>query len=378
MKVAVLISGGVDSSVALHLARQAGHDVTAFYLKVWLEDEMEYLGQCPWEEDLEYIHAVCDSIDVPVQVVPIQQDYWQRVIEHSLAEIKAGRTPNPDMLCNSRVKFGAFLDQIDSDYERVITGHYAHSVRDDRPGNPAGPITRLMRAPDPIKDQTYFLAQMSQQQIARAMFPLGQFEKSQVRELAHELQLPNMDRPDSQGLCFLGKISFRDFVKHHLGEMPGDYINLDTGERVGEHKGYWFYTIGQRHGLGLSHGPWFVAARDIKNNIVYISNQYYNDDKARDELEVGLLNWVADYVPEAERLQVKLRHGPRIHDCKIEPLQNAAGQVDRIHIKLDQNDQGIAAGQYAVFYKNNECLGSGMILEDQVQLELHSLINQKA
>lgn len=351
-KTAVLISGGVDSSVALHLMHKARHEFVAFYLKVWLEDELEYLGQCPWQEDLDYIHKVCQPLGIPLEVISIQQDYWQRVIEHSLQEIKAGRTPNPDMLCNSRVKFGSFLDQVGSQYTRIATGHYANAFCEKN-------ITYLKKAPDIVKDQTYFLAQLTQEQLSRAVFPIGRYKKEEVRKMARELDLANMKRPDSQGLCFLGKISFRDFVKHHLGENPGPFIDIDTGKEVGMHNGYWFYTIGQRHGLGLSHGPWFVAARDIKKNHVYISNQYYDPQKKRDTLVVGMCNWLSGYEPGPERLQVKLRHGPKTGNCTIEPLGST------ILVKLEENDQGIAAGQYAVFYKNELCLGSGMILEDQ-------------
>ncbi|MCB1174785.1 MAG: tRNA 2-thiouridine(34) synthase MnmA [Leptospiraceae bacterium] len=353
-RMAVLLSGGVDSSVALHLMHRQGHELEAFYLKVWLEDELEYLGQCPWEEDLEYIEKICRPLGIPLHVVPIQQDYWQRVIAHSLEEIRAGRTPNPDMLCNSRIKFGAFLDQIDSAFDKVVTGHYAATIQKDG-------ITFLKRVADPIKDQTYFLAHLTQEQLSRAHFPIGAYVKSEIRQMAQDWQLPNQDRPDSQGLCFLGKIRFRDFVRHHMGEKPGPYINLDTGETVGEHQGYWFYTIGQRHGLGLSHGPWFVAGRDIAQNIIYISNTYYDPGKERRELWVGRLNWLSGYHPQKESMQVKLRHGPKIHDCEIEP------QGDRLFVRLRANDQGIAAGQYAVFYQEGICLGCGMILEDQIK-----------
>ncbi|MCB1307898.1 MAG: tRNA 2-thiouridine(34) synthase MnmA [Leptospiraceae bacterium] len=348
MKVAALISGGVDSSVALYLAREAGYDLTAFYLKVWLEDELEYLGQCPWEEDLEYVQAVCDQLDVPLQVVPIQQEYWQRVIEFALQEIEAGRTPNPDMLCNSRVKFGAFMDYIGNEYSRIITGHYARVRRTDD-------HVDLRTAPDPIKDQTYFLAHLNQTQLSRAEFPIGEYQKDQVRELAARFALPTATRPDSQGLCFLGKISFRDFVRHHLGERPGHFKEHETGVIVAQHRGYWFYTIGQRHGLGLAGGPWYVVSRDIAQNVVYISRSYYAEDKQRDSLQVSGLNWI-NRAPETDRLRVKLRHGPGFHDCTIEYID-----ADRLFVRLAQNDQGIAPGQYAVFYDKDICLGCGMI-----------------
>ena len=254
MKIAVLTSGGVDSSVALRLLKDAGHDVTAFYLKIWLEDELAYLGECPWEEDLEFVQKICSEIDVPLKVVPMQQEYWNKVVSYTVSEAKAGRTPNPDVLCNQQIKFGAFYEFIDDSYEKVATGHYAQ-VEESADG------FLLKRAPDPVKDQTYFLAQISQKQLSRAMFPIGEYKKDEVRALAEKYQLPNKDRKDSQGICFLGKIPFKEFLKHHLDEMPGDFIDLETMEKIGEHQGFWFYTIGQRNGLGLSGGPWFVVKK---------------------------------------------------------------------------------------------------------------------
>jgi tRNA (5-methylaminomethyl-2-thiouridylate)-methyltransferase len=366
MKVAALVSGGVDSSVSLHLLKAAGHDVTAFYLKVWLEDELEYLGQCPWEEDLEFVHQVCDSLDIPVRVIPVQQDYRERVIRYAISEVEQGRTPNPDILCNSRIKFGCFYDRIDrespGEFDKVATGHYAQ-VR-ERAG-----VYELMTAPDPIKDQTYFLSHLSQEQLSRAMFPIGGYRKEEVRELAARFDLVNQDRRDSQGLCFLGKISFRDFIKHHLGERPGDIVELESGERLGEHRGIWFHTIGQRQGLGLSGGPWYVARKDVERNIVYISRNYFSEEKRRDTFEVGQLHWIGGEAPpharagDARRLRVKLRHGEASYGCTLEPppANAAADESDtagegpaggpRLLVRIDSRDQGIAAGQFAVFYE---------------------------
>ncbi|MCR9143662.1 MAG: tRNA 2-thiouridine(34) synthase MnmA [bacterium] len=357
MKVAALVSGGVDSSVSLHLLKEAGHDITAFYLKVWLEDELEYLGQCPWEEDLEFVNQVCDSLDIPVRVIPVQQDYRDRVIRYAIGEVEQGRTPNPDILCNSRIKFGCFYDRMDSEYpgefDKVATGHYAN-VREVDSG------FQLMTAPDPIKDQTYFLSHLNQEQLSRAMFPIGSFRKEKVRELAARFDLVNQDRRDSQGLCFLGKISFRDFIKHHLGERPGAIVELESGERLGEHRGMWFHTIGQRQGLGLSGGPWYVVRKDVEQNIVYVSRNYFSEDKRRDSFEVGQLHWIAGRPPEditarngdsPRPLWVKLRHGEAYYSCTLSPGENSGDASDvRLNVKIDGRDQGIAAGQFAVFY----------------------------
>ncbi|MDP2366436.1 MAG: tRNA 2-thiouridine(34) synthase MnmA, partial [Ignavibacteria bacterium] len=266
MKVAVLLSGGVDSSVALRLLKDEGHDVTAFYLKIWLQDEFSFLGDCPWEEDLDFARAVCEQADVPLESINMQTEYWDSVVSYTISEIKEGRTPNPDMFCNRLIKFGQFINKIDNSFEKVASGHYAkiENVNDK---------FILKTSPDPIKDQTYFLAYLTQQQLSRALFPIGTYRKKQIRELAHSYDLPNMFRKDSQGVCFLGKIKFSDFIKHHLGEIEGDIIDVDTNKVMGKHKGYYFYTIGQRSGLKLGGGPWYVISKDVEKNIVYISKE---------------------------------------------------------------------------------------------------------
>ncbi len=361
MKVAVLVSGGVDSSVALALLKQQGYDVTAFYLKIWLEDELSYLTDCPWEEDLRYVRQVCAQLDVPLEVVSLQQEYRDEVVGYTIREVRAGRTPNPDILCNKRIKFGLFLDKIDSKYEKVATGHYAQVV--ENLGN-----YELHMTPDPIKDQTYFLSHLSQEQLARAMFPIGHLKKEEVRKLAQQFNLPNKDRKDSQGICFLGKFKYRDFIKHYLGEKPGDLIEFETGKKLGKHEGFWFYTVGQRQGIGLSGGPWYVVSKDCEKNIIYISREYYSNEKVRDTFEVDNLNWIGDPSiqlasratqgerEESANLCVKLRHGPDLKDCKVVPIAQ-----NHFQVILNCSDQGIAAGQYAVFYVGSRCVASGVI-----------------
>ncbi|MBU0727303.1 tRNA 2-thiouridine(34) synthase MnmA [Patescibacteria group bacterium] len=353
MKIAVLASGGVDSSVVLNLLKKEGHDLTAFYLKIWLEDEMSYMGQCPWKEDLAYVRTICQKLGVPLEVVNMQEEYWDRVVSYTIAEAKAGRTPNPDIFCNQLVKFGAFYDKIDDSFEKVATGHYAQVIKDTghRTQNTAEAFL-LKRAPDPVKDQTYFLAHLSQDQLSRAMFPIGKYKKEEVRKLAQEFDLPNKDRKDSQGICFLGKVPFREFIKHHLNEMPGDFVDFETGEKVGEHLGYWFYTIGQRQGLGLGGGPWFVVNKDIEKNIVYLAQGYEPEEVYRDEFEVGEIHLINVQCPMTNvQLKVKIRHGAAMHECEL----------DGNKVKLSEKVNGIAPGQYAVFYDGDVCLGCAMI-----------------
>ncbi len=350
MKIAVLVSGGVDSSVALQLLKNQGHDVTAFYLKIWLEDELSYLGDCPWEEDLSYVKQVCEQLDVPLEIVSLQKEYKDEVVAYTIAEVKAGRTPNPDILCNQRIKFGLFLDKIDPSFEKVASGHYAQVREKD------GKV-ELFQSPDLIKDQTYFLSHLSQNQLKRVMFPIGHLQKTELRELAHQFNLPNKDRKDSQGICFLGKFKFSDFIKHHLGTQQGLMIESETGKIMGNHDGFWFYTIGQRQGLGLGGGPWYVVAKDCDKNIIYISRNYYDAEKQRNSFFVEKIHWLSGVPSETTNFLVKLRHGPQRYSCTIE-----YGENDKVLVIIFGQDQGIAAGQYAVFYDGDVCVGSGIIL----------------
>lgn len=347
MKIAVLASGGVDSSVALRLLKDQGHDVTAFYIKIWLEDELSYLGSCPWREDLDYVQKICSEIDVPLEVIPLQKEYYDRVVQYTLYEVKRGRTPNPDILCNSRIKFGAFLDVLGSEYEMVATGHYART-------KVKGGITYLKTAVDSFKDQTYFLAHLKQSQMERLSFPVGELMKSEVRELARQYDLPNKSRKDSQGICFLGKIEFRDFLKHHLGIKKGDLIESETGKKIGEHDGYWYYTIGQRKGIQLSGGPWYVVKKDMDNNIIHISNKVDAATGTTNVFYVDTLNWISGRAPTNTSLGIKIRHGENMYQCKI------VFQDDRLKVEMNKKDY-VAPGQFAVFYDGEYCLGGGVI-----------------
>lgn len=350
MKTALLLSGGVDSSVALALLKEQGHDVTAFYLKIWLQDEFTSLGDCPWEDDIEYCEAVTKKLGVPFEVISMQNEYWDAVVTYTIDEIKAGRTPNPDIFCNSLIKFGKFFDRIDGSYEKVATGHYAGV--EEINGRHILKVT-----PDPVKDQTYFLSYLNQKQLARAMFPISSLKKSQVREVAARHQLATHDKKDSQGICFLGQIKFKDFIKFHLGEHPGDMVDFDTGKVMGKHSGYYYYTIGQRSGLGLSGGPWYVVQKDIEENVIYISREFDSIDKERDKFRVTNFNWFSGAPPEnPEGLKVKVRHGPNYYNCTLKIENEVAGLVT-----IDEPDKGIAPGQFAVFYQDGYCLGGSLI-----------------
>ena len=356
MKIAVLVSGGVDSAVALRLLHEQGHEVTAFYLKIWLEDELSFLGDhCPWEEDLSYVRQICEEIDVPLKVVPLQKEYFETVVKYAIEEVKEGRTPNPDVMCNNNIKFGLFTDHIDDSFDKIASGHYAQIEEEDG-------VFFLKRTPDLIKDQTYFLCNLKQDQLKRIIFPIGELTKKEVRKLAEKYDLPNKDRKDSQGICFLGKVKYSDFIKHYLGTKKGDIIELETGEKLGEHEGFWYHTVGQRKGLniggrkGSNGNPIYVVKKDTEKNVVYVSDKYHEEDKNRDTVKVKNFNWFSGKAPEKEDLQVKLRHGEHIYKCRF-TLEDAKYAT----IKLDSQDQGIAAGQFVAIYDGERCLGCGVI-----------------
>jgi tRNA-specific 2-thiouridylase len=399
-KIAVLVSGGVDSSVALALLVEAGFDVTAFYIKIWLEDELAYLGDCPWEEDLAYVRAVTEKLGVPLEIVPLQKEYWEYVVAEALREVKAGRTPNPDMLCNARIKFGAFLDfleqksnpVIDSEvaqnrrelvegsiafrsFDKIATGHYAQTDAAVNFNTPfllpervrsrsfeTAPLKLtvprfLKRSIDPVKDQTYFLSQLSKLQLSQALFPIGQYTKPEVRALAERFALPNAKRRDSQGLCFLGKIPFDEFLRHHLGIKKGPLVEFETGKVFGEHSGFWYFTIGQREGIGLSGGPWYVVSKDTATNTIFISHAEHREERARASFTVTDLNWFGELPEDGAELSVKLRHGPKEYSCQVQWRDAKTLEV----FLQKETDTGVASGQYAVFYRGDYCLGGGVI-----------------
>jgi tRNA (5-methylaminomethyl-2-thiouridylate)-methyltransferase len=352
MKIAVLASGGVDSTVVLYLLKKQGHDVHAFYLKVWMEDDTQF-GDCPWQEDVDYVIGVCKQLDIPFEILSMQREYWDRVVDYTIKTVKSGLTPNPDMMCNRLVKFGAFFDKAGHEFDKIATGHWARLV-DDANGS-----THLYLGKDRHKDQTYFLSQMTSAQVSHAHFPLGDFDKPEIRALALEQKFPNATRKDSQGICFLGKINYRDFIKKYLGEQLGDIVNKDSGAILGEHKGFWFHTIGQRHGLSLSDGPWFVVDKDFEKNIVYVSKGYNPDAVYKRTIELRNFNWInqASILADGSHdIQFKIRHTPELSNGTV------SVQGENLSINSGEAIHGVAAGQFGVIYKEDECLGGGVII----------------
>jgi len=347
--VAVLVSGGVDSAVALcRLADDHRYAPTAFYLKIWLEDELAFLGSCPWQEDLSHVRSICRSLGVPLEVISLQREYFSTVVAYTIDELRAGRTPSPDLICNRSIKFEAFASGAGAGFDHVASGHYARtSFRDG--------TTRLLRGADPVKDQTYFLALLDQGQVRRCLFPIGHLSKHRVRLEARSRGLPNSDRPDSQGICFLGRIPYEAFVEFHLDQRPGEIRDITTGRVLGVHRGHWFHTIGQRRGLGLAGGPWYVVAKDIERNRVLVAHGDELDPWRRDTFQIPRPHWIAE-PPSSGRRLVRIRHGERLTPCTV---ATAAG--GGLEVRLSESDSGIAPGQFAVLYDGEECLGGGAI-----------------
>lgn len=384
-EVAVLLSGGVDSSVALQLLKNEGRRVRAYYLKIWLEDEIAHLNQCPWEEDLQYATAVCEKIGVPLETLSLQKEYWQYVVQYTLEEAKRGRTPNPDIMCNSRIKFGMFYDYVGRYHSHIATGHYATVIRvsaneslqamlnlPDADDAQRGELVLLQQSPDPVKDQSYFLSNLRQDQLQRCIFPIGKYLKEEVRKLAAEFDLPTKNRKDSQGICFLGKLKFEDFIGHYMGENHGEIRHYATGELMGKHRGLWFHTINQRKGIGLllgpgyvHNGPWFVADKDIERNVLLVTNDVDVVDEPRRSFKVDNINWIAGPPVLSPgqlgvTLNVKIRHGPKVIKAVVYPT-GSEGSFSSVAVLLSEKDKGIAPGQFAAFYLDDFCLGAGVI-----------------
>lgn len=352
----MLISGGVDSAVAMHRLVEQGHDVNLFYIRIGLDTDE---GDCSAEEDIEMCSLIAHRYNLPFQVVSLHQEYWDNVMEYALKTVKAGLTPNPDIMCNSIIKFGYFEQRWGKEFDLTATGHYASTTIDSEGRK------WLATAVDPVKDQTDFLARISYDQLSHLTFPLGELPKSDVRRIATELKLPNAQRRDSQGICFLGKINYNDFIRRHLGERPGPIVEIETGRKLGEHRGYWFHTIGQRKGLGLSGGPWFVVRKNIHDNVIYVSRGY--DTEKQFGRIIGLAEmhfittdlWGAD-ADEGVRVTFKNRHTPDFFPGTIRRVPQHPGEYI---LESDVKVQGIAPGQFAVVYTPDSrlCIGSGII-----------------
>jgi tRNA-specific 2-thiouridylase len=353
MNIASLVSGGVDSSLTVHLLKEQGFDPHIFYIRIGLEDDPAWVS-CPADEDIEIVNWIAKKYGCKLDVISLQEEYWDRVIAYTIESVKKGLTPNPDMMCNKMIKFGSFEEKYGKDFDLISTGHYASTLMLDGE-------KYLATAKDSFKDQTYFLGQISKQQLSKLTFPLGELNKSEVRTRAEAARLPSAHRKDSQGICFLGKINYNDFIKRYVGENPGKIIELETGKVLGTHRGLWFHTIGQRKGLGLSQGPWFVVDKNMDENIVFVSNGYDPDMQYKEVVKMAHFQFInqkadRDYSKQ-QAVKFKIRHQPEFSSGHL--VQEGKHFV----IYSDTRLQGVAPGQFGVVYSPDAklCLGSGVI-----------------
>ncbi|MCQ2266314.1 MAG: tRNA 2-thiouridine(34) synthase MnmA [Bacteroidaceae bacterium] len=358
MNTCLLLSGGVDSAVALHLLMEQGIEPDLYYIKIGMDDDADLT--CTAEEDLEMCRALAHRYGRPLEVIDLQQEYWDRVVSYTMDHVRRGLTPNPDVMCNRLIKFGAFEEKAGHQYARIATGHYAQVLEENGQ-------RWLATAPDPVKDQTDFLAQLEGWQMQKIMLPIGHLMKADVRRIAEEQHLAPAHRKDSQGICFLGKINYNDFVRRFLGERPGPVIDIETGRKIGEHRGYWFHTIGQRKGLGFGGGPWFVVKKDIEENILYVSHgfdtvlQYGRSFHLRDFHFL-----TGDPFPQEGTFPItfKVRHTDRWRRGTLTRTAPTADSPEGVfHIEGEERIQGIAPGQFGVIYTPDAkiCVGSGEI-----------------
>lgn len=352
MRIAVLVSGGVDSAVVVHKLHAEGHDLHLFYIRIGMDDDE---GDCSAEEDMEICRLIARKYGLPFDVVNLQKEYWDNVMAYALDTVRKGLTPNPDILCNRIIKFGYFEERVGKGFDKTATGHYA-SV-EERDG-----VYYLRTAVDPVKDQTDFLARITQSQLSHLIFPLGGLPKTEVRRIASDCGLPNASRKDSQGICFLGRINYNDFLRRKLGEKPGPIIEIETGRKIGIHMGYWFHTIGQRKGLGLSGGPWYVVRKNVRDNAVYVSRGFDTEKQYGRRFVISEMHWIsgAPYAEGDVRIAFKNRHNPFFLHGTMTPV---GGEDGSYIIESDSDVQGIAPGQFAAIYSHDSryCLGSGII-----------------
>ncbi|MGE0483168.1 MAG: tRNA 2-thiouridine(34) synthase MnmA [Gammaproteobacteria bacterium] len=352
--VVVALSGGVDSSVAALRVKQAGLRCSALFMKNW--NEPADSGQCHWEDDVADALAVCEALDIPINTVDLSADYWDHVFEDFLAEYRRGRTPNPDILCNREIKFRAFVDcarAVGGDC--IATGHYVQRGQED------GRHT-LAKGADANKDQSYFLYTLGQDQLAHALFPVGDLAKPEVRRRAAAAGLPTHEKKDSTGICFIGERPFREFLSRFVAAQPGDVRTLD-GRVIGQHHGAVFYTLGQRQGLGVggvrgaAEAPWFVVAKDLEQNVLTVAQGHDHPALQSRELDATDLSWVAGAPPSLPaRLTAKTRYRQPDQACTLEAIVDGTATV-----RFDAPQRAVTPGQSVVFYLGARCLGGGII-----------------
>ncbi|MSS76164.1 MAG: tRNA 2-thiouridine(34) synthase MnmA [Methyloglobulus sp.] len=353
--IVVGMSGGVDSSVTALLLLEQGHQVTGLFMKNWEEDDgTEY---CTAMQDLADAQQVCDKLDIELKTINFAAEYWDEVFEVFLSEFQAGRTPNPDILCNKYVKFKAFLDcaiqDMGADY--IATGHYARVSEKD------GEYF-LLKGLDPDKEQSYFLYTLKQRELAQTLFPIGQLHKKEIRQLAQQAGFANCRKKDSTGICFIGERKFKEFLQRYLPAQPGE-MRSPEGRLIGKHQGLMYYTLGQRQGLGIGgvkdapDEPWYVLDKNLENNILIVGQGHDHPLMLHNTLEASRLDWCNNKpLTQAIECAAKTRYRQVDQACRVEPLGE-----DRCQVIFDEPQRAITPGQSVVFYQGEICLGGGVI-----------------
>ncbi len=350
IRVVVGMSGGVDSSVAAYLLKEQGYDVIGVFMKNW--DDTDDTGFCTATEDYEDVVSVCNDIGIPYYAVNFEKEYWDNVFEYFLEEYRSGRTPNPDVMCNKEIKFKAFLDyalQLDADY--IAMGHYARvEKREDG--------IAMLRGVDTNKDQTYFLNQLTQEQLKRTMFPLGHLPKSEVRRIAEEQDFVTAKKKDSTGICFIGERNFKDFLGEYLPSQPGEMQTMD-GQVMGKHDGLMYYTLGQRHGLGIGGAgePWFAIGKRLDENVLLVGQGFHHEALYSDRLIANKVNFMTPQtLGDTFTCTAKFRYRQPDTEVTVTRLGN-----DQVQVDFAQPVRAITPGQAVVFYDGEECLGGATI-----------------
>lgn len=349
-KIAVALSGGVDSAVSAALLQKQGFHVEGIFMKNWSGDNFGIQADCPWEQDQKDAEAVCKALNIPFRSLNLEKEYREKVVEYFFAEFGAGRTPNPDVMCNKEIKFGIFLEKAkELGFDMIAAGHYVQ-----RQWNEQDQLFELHRGVDPNKDQSYFLNAITQEQLAKAIFPIGHLQKPEVRKLAEEFNLPVAEKKDSQGICFIGEINVKEFLRKNLEIHQGKIIDIDKEEVVGEHDGIEFYTIGQREGLeiGGAPKPYYVVGKRKQENELLVAMGRKNKHLFKTEVKFSDANWISDF-PKTKEISAAIRY-------RQAP---GAGQLDleTNTFKFSEPQRAIAPGQSIVFYTDSKCLGGAII-----------------